>query len=251
MAGVVATRGSPLHPPSASAISPTVLVVEDDADLRSAVRRYLSEEGFTVEEAESGDEALAVLLDAARGGPVAVDAVVLDLLLPRLNGREVCYRLRRAGCWVPVLIATAFGEVDDRILGFQDGADDYLVKPFSLAELTLRLRAVLRRTSPGGDGRLVAGELRVDLLARRAWSGPVEVTLSPRELEVLAFFVRRPGIVLSREVVRRGVWGAQASISSNSVDQHIAHLRRKLDWSLAGAEIETVQGVGYRLRVVR
>lgn len=232
--------------------SRTVLVVEDDADLRSAMRRYLSEENFDVQEAADGDEALCLLLGPTNHGTAGpVDAVVLDLLLPRLNGREVCYRLRQAGCWTPVLIATAYGEVEDRIQGFHDGADDYLVKPFSLAELTVRLRAILRRAVAGGEGHLAVGTLRLDPVARRAWSGEVEVSLSPREQEVLAFFMHRAGIVLSREVVRRGIWGDDARVSSNSLDQHIAHLRRKLDQLSAQVGIETVQGVGYCLRVKR
>ncbi len=230
----------------------TVLVVEDDAELRSAMRRYLTEEGFRVQEAADGDVALGVLLETAyRGTSGAVDAVVLDLLLPRLNGREVCYRLRQAGCWVPVLIATAYGEVEDRIQGFHDGADDYLVKPFSLAELVVRLRAILRRAVGGGEGHIAVGTLRLAPLGRRAWSGEVEISLSPREQEVLAFFMQRAGIVLSREVVRRGVWGDDATVSSNSVDQHIAHLRRKLKKLSATVGIDTVQGVGYCLRVKR
>ena len=232
--------------------SGTVLVVEDDAELRSAIRRYLTEESFDVQEAADGDEALGVLLEPTHHGTAgSVDAVVLDLLLPRLNGREVCYRLRQAGCWVPVLIATAYGEVEDRIQGFHDGADDYLVKPFSLAELVVRLRAILRRAVGGGEGQLAVGTLRLDSVGRRAWSGEVGISLSPREQEVLAYFMHRAGIVLSREVVRRGVWGDDATVSSNSVDQHIAHLRRKLRGLSAMVGIETVQGVGYCLRVKR
>lgn len=227
-------------------------MVEDDAELRTAMRLYLADEGFEVIEAEDGGRALDLVLDLQRRGAAgAVDAVVLDLLIPRLNGREVCYRLRQAGCWVPVLIATAYGDVEDRILGFHDGADDYLVKPFSLVELVARLRALLRRAAVGSGGLVVAGKLRLDPLSRRAWSGDVEISLSPREQEVLAFFMRRPGIVLSRQVVHRGVWGDDASVSINSVDQHVAHLRRKLGGLSELVNIETVQGVGYCLRVKR
>ena len=232
--------------------SGVVLVVEDDAELRTAMRRYLTEEGFVVEEADNGDAALDLLMSLGqRGQDGAVDAVVLDLLLPRLNGREVCYRLRQAGCWVPVLIATAYGDVEDRILGFHDGADDYLVKPFSLAELAARLRAVLRRAVAGGEGLITAGMLQLDPLTRRAWCGDVEISLSPREQEVLAFFMRRAGIVLSRKVVQHGVWGDDAAVSINSVEQHVAHLRRKLEALSGFVSIETIQGVGYCLRVKR
>ncbi len=230
----------------------TVLVVEDDAELRTAVRRFLVEEGFKVQEAGDGAMALDILLDPERRGTAgAVDAVVLDLLLPRLNGREVCYRLRQSGCWVPVLMATAYGDVEDRVLGFHDGADDYLVKPFSLAELTARLRAVLRRAAAAGRGLITVGTLRLDPVTRRVWSGTVEIPLSPREQEVLAFFMRRAGIVLSRRVLHRGVWGDDASVSVNSVDQHIAHLRRKLNGLSGLVDIETIQGAGYCLRLQR
>lgn len=229
-----------------------VLVVEDDEELSSALARHLTEEGFAVEVARDGEEALALLLQRAWGpGEGRLGAVVLDLLLPGLNGREVCYRLRAAGCWVPVIMATAFGELDDRIQGFEDGADDYLVKPFSLAELVVRLRAIMRRGPGREEGHLEVGDLRIDLVAQRAWRGGYEIELSRRELAVLRVLMRRPGIVLSRQAIVGAVWGREASVSPNLLDQYIARLRRKIDLPFARSDIETLPRVGYRIRAPR
>ena len=227
-----------------------VLVVEDDEELRSALARHLCEEGFAVEVARDGKDALALLLERA-DGPEGIGAVVLDLLLPGLNGREVCYRLRAAGCWVPVLMATAFGELGDRLQGFEDGADDYLVKPFSLAELVVRLRAIMRRGSGLDEAHLEVGDLRLDVVGQRAWRGGCEIELSRRELAMLRFFMRRPGIVLSRQAIIGAVWGREASVSSNLLEQYIARLRRKIDAPFGRADIETLPRVGYRIRAPR
>ncbi len=229
-----------------------VLVVEDDAGLRSATARYLAEEGFTVSETGDGNEALAMLLDPVRrvqAGPA--DVLVLDLLLRGLNGREVCFQLRTAGCWVPVLMATAAGEEEDRIQGFHDGADDYIVKPYSLAELVLRLRALLRRRTGAPETVLAAGDLRLDLVEGRVWRGDTPIDLSRRESEILAMLMRRPGIVLSRDSIRRAVWGRDVAVSPNALDQYIVRLRRKVDRPFGRSDIETVQGLGYRLRAAR
>ncbi len=226
-----------------------VLLVEDDHDLRSAMARYLAEELFSVSETSDGIEALSLILDpACQAGMGPVDVVVLDLLLPRLNGREVCYRLRRAGCWVPVLMATASGEVEHRIQGFHDGADDYIVKPFSLVELVLRLRSLLRRSTGTAESLLSVGDLHLDPTRGRVWRGRAEVTLSRREVEILALLMRRPGIVLSRSGLHRSVWGSDATVSPNTLDQYITRLRRKVDRPFGRSDIETVQGFGYRLR---
>lgn len=230
-----------------------VLVVEDDEELRCALQRHLGEVGFEVEVCGHGEAALALLLARCRepaGRPFG--AVVLDLLLPGLNGREVCYRLRSAGCWVPVLMATAFGELEDRIQGFEEGADDYLVKPFSLAELVVRLRALLRRAAVRDDGYLEVGDLRLDLLAQQAWRGSCPIELTRRELAVLQVLMRRPGIVLSRQAIMGAVWGVEASsVSANLLEQYIARLRRKLDAPFGRADIETLSRVGYRIRAPR
>ncbi len=229
-----------------------VLVVEDDEELLSALERHLSEEGFVVETAQDGNEALAMLLSPAselRAGRTG--AVVLDLLLPGLNGREVCYRLRAAGCWVPVLMASAFGEVEDRVQGFHDGADDYLVKPFSLAELVVRLRAIMRRDAWREGRSLEVGDLRLDLATQRVWRQGREVGLSRRELAVLSVLMNRPGIVLSRQAIVRAVWGREERRSANLLEQHISKLRRKLDTPCEPSHIDTLPRVGYRLRAPR
>ncbi|MDA8290659.1 MAG: response regulator transcription factor [Actinomycetota bacterium] len=229
-----------------------VLVVEDDEELLSALARHLGEEGFVVELARDGEEALDVLLRRGRGTrPGDIEAVVLDLLLPGLNGLEVCYRLRAAGCWVPVLMATAFGEIEDRVQGFADGADDYLVKPFSLVELVARLRAVLRRAAGREDGDLEVGDLRLELAGHQAWRGSCPVELTRRELAVLQVLMRRPGIVLSRHALMAAVWGRDATVSENLLEQYIARLRRKLDVPFGRSDIETLPRVGYRIRSPR
>ena len=225
-----------------------VLVVEDDEQLLSALERHLSEEGFIVETAREGHEALAMLL--RRGSDVGtgrIGAVVLDLLLPGLNGREVCYQLRAAGCWVPVLMATAFGEVEDRIRGFQDGADDYLMKPFSLAELVMRLRAIMRRDACRQGASLEVGDLRLDLATQRVWRKGQEIALSRRELALLSVLMSRPGIVLSRQAIVRAVWGDEGPKSANLLERHIANLRRKLDTPSEPSHIDTLPKVGYRV----
>lgn len=220
-----------------------VLVVEDDQDVASAVRRYLSGEGFAVTVATDAEWALRILSAVDH----RIDAILLDLLLPGMSGREACRRLRAAGHWVPVLMVTALGEVADRVHGFQDGADDYLVKPFSLHELTMRLRAVLRRTAPAG-GMLEVGDLRLEVPTRRCWREDVELRLSPREFEVLHFFMQRPGLVISRPSILAGVWGEGSTVSPNAVDQYVGHLRRKLGGSGRHARLETLPRLGYRLR---
>ncbi len=234
--------------------APRILVVEDDDELLSALEQHLMEEGYAVEVASDGERALALLLErAARARLDRIDAVVLDLLIPGLNGREVCYRLRAADCWVPVLMATAYGELEDRIAGFHDGADDYLVKPFSLAELTVRLRALLRRSqAPAeGEGTLAVGDLRLDLDTQKSWRGSEEIRLSQREFALLRVLMLHAGIVLSRQTIVAAVWGREASVSTNLLDQYIARLRRKIDQPFARSDLETLPRVGYRLRGAR
>ncbi|MHB1431898.1 MAG: response regulator transcription factor, partial [Streptosporangiaceae bacterium] len=226
-----------------------ILLVEDDRELASVLRRHLTDEGFTVDVASDGEWAVRILTLA----DCPVDAVLLDLMLPGLGGRDVCRRLRSAGCWLPVLMVTALGDTADRIQGFADGADDYLPKPFSLDELVMRLRALLRRTagigqSPAGT-TLEVGDLRLDLLHRRCWRGETELSLTPREFEVLEFFMRRAGLVISRQSILEAVWGANRAVSANTVDQYLALLRRKIDAPFGRADLETLPRIGYRLRI--
>jgi two-component system response regulator MprA len=219
----------------------TILVVDDDASLRKALRRVLVSNGFEVEVAEDGAEALARI----RARPF--DAVVLDVMMPGADGIDVCQELRSQGDELPVLMLTARDAVRDRVLGLEAGADDYLVKPFANEELVARIRALLRRAG-GPTDRLTFADLELDLLTHDARRGNREVELSPIEFELLEFFLRHPRQVLARGLIYERVWGYDSSLSSNSLDVFVGHLRRKLE---AGGErrlIQTVRGVGFTLR---
>ncbi len=234
-------HGVALPPPPPS----RVLVVEDDPDLCSAICRYLRGSGFAVSSASDGKGALSALLKDEG----AFDVVVLDLLLPGLDGVALCKQLRGAGSTVRVVMATALGAVGDRIAGLRSGADDYLVKPFSLEELSLRVKALARRASLQAEAVLEAGDLRLDLHTRHASRGGVDLDLTRKEVQLLELFMRRPGLVLSREAILKAVWGPRATASDNLLDQHIAHLRHKVDRRFGRADIETLHRLGYRLRV--
>jgi two-component system, OmpR family, response regulator MprA len=218
-----------------------ILVVDDDAALRKALSRVLASHGFQVEVAEDGEEALAQLRAHA------FDAVVLDVMMPGRDGITVCEQLRSEGEQLPVLMLTARDAVRDRVVGLEAGADDYLVKPFANEELVARVRALLRRASSGTE-RVSFGDLELDLLTRDARRGTRTIELSATEFELLEFFLRHPRQVLSRGLIYERVWGYDGSLSSNSLDVFVGHLRRKLE---AGGErrlIQTVRGVGFTLR---
>ena len=218
-----------------------ILVVDDDAALRRALERVLLAHGFAVEVAEDGDEALARLRTQS------FDAVVLDVMMPGTDGIEVCERLRAAGDRLPVLMLTARYAVRDRVTGLDAGADDYLVKPFANEELVARLRALLRR-SGGGSETIAFADLELDRLTRDARRGSREIRLSRMEFELLELFLRHPRQVLARATIYERVWGYDGSLSSNSLDMLVSHLRRKLE---AGGEprlLQTVRGVGFMLR---
>jgi two-component system response regulator MprA len=218
-----------------------ILVVDDDLGLRRALRRVLASHGFDVEVAEDGTTALALLRERS------FDLVVLDVMMPGSDGIEVCEQLRAAGDRLPVLMLTARDAVRDRVTGLEAGADDYLVKPFANEELVARVRALLRRAG-GGSDRVAFADLELDLLTRDARRGEREIRLSPIEFELLELFLRHPRQVLGRGVIYERVWGYDASLSSNSLDVFVGHLRRKLE---AGGErrlIQTVRGVGFTLR---
>lgn len=247
------TTPSREEPDPVTAASRRILIVEDDQELASVMRRYLTGEGFTVDVASDGEWAVGMLSIV----DCPFDAVVLDLMLPGVSGREVCRRLRAAGRWLPIMMVTALGDTRDHVQGFEDGADDYLPKPFSLQELVMRLRAVLRRSGgSGGSGTggtaatavLEVGDLRLDLLRRRCWRAGTELALAPREFEVLEYFMRRPGLVISRRSVLAAVWGTGAAVAPNTVDQYMALLRRKIDTPFGRSDLETLPRVGYRLR---
>ena len=218
-----------------------LLVVEDDARTADMLRRGLTEEGYSVDVTADGRDALW------RASEIDYDALVLDLMLPGTDGLELCRLLRAAGRWSPVLMVTARTGVDDRVLGLDAGADDYLAKPFSFAELTARLRALLRRGRPARPVILYAGDLRLDPAARRVSRGDVEIELSSKEFALLELFLRHPDEVLQRAAIRTALWDFASDATSNVIDQYVAALRRKIDRPFGVRQLETVRGAGYRL----
>lgn len=219
-----------------------VLVVEDDVKMAGLIRRGLGEDGFVVDVAASGEDAQWM------AGSTGYDAVVLDVMLPGIDGFETCRRLRDDGVWAPVLMLTARGAVEDRVAGLDGGADDYLTKPFSLAEVAARLRALARRGAIERPPVFEVGDLRLDPAAHRVWRGEEEVSLSAKELALLEAFMRRPGEVLSRYDLLERAWDYEYENRSNVVDVYVRYLRRKIDQPFGTDSIETVRGVGYRLR---
>jgi two-component system OmpR family response regulator len=219
-----------------------VLVVEDEVKMASLLRRGLLEEGHAVDVASSGDDALWM------AQAIEYDAVVLDVMLPGLDGLEVCRRLRSAGVWSPVLMLTARDAVEDRVAGLDAGADDYLPKPFSFAELLARLRALVRRGVAERPAVLEVDDLRLDPATRQAWRGDVEIHLSAKEFGLLETFMRRPGQVLSRYQLLEHAWDYAYESRSNVVDVYVRYLRDKIDRPFGRDSLETIRGVGYRLR---
>ncbi|MET8002687.1 response regulator transcription factor [Nonomuraea glycinis] len=219
-----------------------VLVVEDELRTAALLQRGLTEEGYAVDVAADG---MAAMWHATEFG---YDVVVLDVLLPDLDGFEICRRLRTRDCWAPVLMLTARDAVMDRVRGLDAGADDYLTKPFSFVELSARLRALIRRGARERPTLLQVGDLRLDPAGRRAWRGETELELSPREFALLELFLRHPGQVLTRTHILEHVWDYAYEGVSNVVDQYVAYLRRKIDPPHGVKHLETVRGAGYRLR---
>lgn len=220
-----------------------VLVVEDEVRTAALLRRGLEEEGYAVDVAVDGPGSVWQAVE------FGYDVVVLDVLLPGFDGFEVCRRLRIGGCWAPVLMLTARDAVADRVRGLDAGADDYLTKPFSFAELSARLRALIRRGARERPAVLQAGGLRLDPASRRAWRGEVELELSPKEFVLLELFLRHPGEVLTRTRILEHVWDYAYDGNSNIIDQYVAYLRRKIDRPFGMEQLETVRGAGYRLAV--
>ncbi|PPJ34399.1 DNA-binding response regulator [Nocardia nova] len=219
-----------------------VLVVEDEPKMASLLRRGMAEEGYAVDVAADGPDGYGAAVSRA------YDAVVLDVMLPGYDGFEVCRRLRREAVWVPVLMLTARGAVADRVTGLDEGADDYLTKPFHLDELLARLRALIRRGPIPRPTVLSLGNLRVDTAGRRCWRSDVEITLTAKEFALLEMFARQPGMVLTREVLTEHCWDFAYESRSNVVDVHIRSLRDKIDRPFGVSSLETVRGAGYRLR---
>jgi two-component system response regulator MprA len=220
-----------------------ILVVDDERAVRESLRRALELEGYEIELAGDGSEALYRL--ESNEEP---DAMILDVLMPGVDGLEVCRRLRGSGSRLPVLMLTARTEVEDRVAGLDAGADDYVTKPFALEELLARVRALLRRTSDDGDEVLRFGDLELDPGTREVRRGERSIELTRTEFSLLELFLRNPRQVLTRSVIFERVWGYDFGFGSNSLDVYIGYLRRKTE---AGGEprlIQTVRGVGYALR---
>ena len=220
-----------------------VLVVDDERAVRDSLRRALELQGYEVDLANDGSEALARL--ETNGQP---DAVVLDILMPGIDGLEVCRRIRQEGNEVPVLMLTARDAVGDRVAGLDAGADDYLVKPFALDELLARIRALLRRASPSGDGVLRFADVELDPGTREVRRGGEKIDLTRTEFNLLELFLVNPRQVLTRSIIFERVWGYDFGFASNSLDVYIGYLRRKTEAGGKPRLIHTVRGVGYALR---
>ena len=216
-----------------------VLYVEDDAEARELIARFLGEAGLSVETAADGRSGLERAL--AR----SYDALVLDVKLPGLDGFEVIRRLRAAGVTTPVLCLTALGEVASRVRGLELGADDYLGKPFALAELLARIRALVRRRERPLANRMRCGDLCLDLTAHQVRRSGKPIALTPREFDLLAYLMRHEGSVVSRAMILEHVWGEGFDSYSNAIDVHVNNLRAKVDKPFAARLIHTVKGIGY------
>ena len=210
--------------------------------MAALVRRGLIEEGAAVDVARSGEDALWM------ASSTPYDAVVLDVMLPGIDGFETCRRLRDDGIWSPVLLLTARDSVEDRVAGLDGGADDYLTKPFSFAELSARLRALARRGQKERPAVLETGDLRLDPATRQAWRGAERIELSAKEFALLEALMRRPGEVLSRLDLLEHAWDFSYENRSNVIDVYVRYLREKVDRPFGVRSIETVRGTGYRLR---
>ena len=219
-----------------------VLIVEDEPKMAGLLRHGLRQEGIAADLAAKGEDAVWM------AGATEYDAIVLDLMLPGIDGFEVCRRLRDDGVLSPILMLTARDGVHDRVAGLDSGADDYLVKPFSYAELLARLRALARRSHGPGTPELRVGGLRLDPAKHQVWRGKEEIELSAKEFAVLEVLMRRPGEVLSRFQLLEHAWDYDYENRSNIVDSYVRLLRRKIDKPFGTRSIQTVRGAGYRLR---
>ena len=227
-------------------MTPYVLVVEDEDALATLLHYNLDKEGYVVGVAGDGEEALTMASERAP------DLVILDWMLPKVSGIEVCRRLRGRSETrnVPIIMLTARGEESDRIRGLDTGADDYVVKPFSMIELTARVRAVLRRIRPGlADDRITVGDIVIDRVAHRVKRQNKEVHLGPTEFRLLDYLMQHPGRVFSREQLLDAVWGSDVYVEARTVDVHIGRLRKALNGDVDGDPIRTVRSAGYSLDV--
>jgi two-component system, OmpR family, response regulator MprA len=220
-----------------------ILIAEDDRGVRQSLERALRFEGYDVNIANDGSEALEAL---GAGEP---DLVLLDVMMPHIDGLTVCRRLRASGSDVPVLMLTARHEVRDRVAGLDAGADDYLVKPFALEELLARIRALLRRNVPGEDAAaLTVGDLTLDPRTRKVTRGDRTLDLTKTEFDLLELLMLNAGVVLTRDTIYERIWGYDFGTTSNSLDVYIGYLRRKTEEAGESRLIDTVRGVGYVIR---
>jgi len=219
-----------------------VLVVEDEVKMAALLRRGLTEQGLAVDVVGDGEAGVAM------AAATSYDAIVLDVILPGIDGFEACRQLRVQGVWAPVLMLTARGALGDRVAGLDGGADDYLTKPFSFAELLARLRALVRRGTAERPTALEVGDLRLDPATRQVWRGEAEVELSAKEFTLLEIFMRNPGHVLTRVQLLEHAWEYDYEHRSNVIEVYIRYLRRKIDQPFGVKSLETVRGAGYRLR---
>jgi two-component system OmpR family response regulator len=219
-----------------------VLLVEDDVRMAAAIRRALRTAGIVTDVATRGEDALWM------AGATAFDAVVLDVILPGIDGFDTCRRLRDEGVWTPIIMLTARDAIEDRVRGLDHGADDYLVKPFSVAELLARLRAVARRGPVERPVVLQVGDLRLDPTTRQVSRGDAAIHLSSKEYTLLETFMRRPGEVLSKFRLLELAWDYEYENRSNVIEVYVRYLREKIDRPFGVSSLETVRGAGYRLR---
>jgi DNA-binding response OmpR family regulator len=218
-----------------------ILVVEDDVDLAQFIRKGLQEERYAVDVAADGEEGLELAMS------IPYDLLIVDIMLPKLDGLTVCRRLRAAGNNVPVLLMTARTTVEDKVSGFDTGADQYLTKPFAFAELLARIRNLLRRGSPQDVTHLKVADLELDLVSHRVWRGGKEIVLTNKEFALLEYLLRNRNRVLTRTSIIDHVWGLTHDPMTNIVDVHIRALRAKIDRNASLSLITTVRGVGYML----
>ena len=219
-----------------------ILVVEDDRSVRDAIERALQFEGYEVTTARDGAEGLQAVLNDRP------DAIVLDVMMPHVDGLEACRRIRARGDATPILMLTARHEVSDRVDGLDAGADDYMVKPFALEELLARIRALLRRSGGGTTDVLVAGDMRMSVGTREVFRGDQRIQLTKTEFDLLELLLENTGLVLSRDTIYERIWGYDFETSSNSLDVYIGYLRRKTEVDGLPRLIHTVRGVGYVVR---
>jgi two-component system OmpR family response regulator len=234
--------GCPIRPKISGDDCVKVLLIEDDPTLAGYVAKGLRESGHVVDVCHDGRDGLYAAAEQSH------DVVVLDRMLPNVDGMTILQTMRAAGNLTPVLLLTALGETDDRVEGLRKGADDYMSKPFSLQELLARVEALGRRQRPSHQpSRLAAGRLEMDLLRRRVLLGGQEVRLTNREFQILEVLLRNAGRVVTRSMLLEAVWDYRFDPQTNIVDQHVSRLRQKLGDEYAGAIVETVRGVGYRV----